>query len=269
MEKVATGIPGLDALMDSGIPKGFNVVIMGRPGTGKTIFGLQYLYNGALKGEGGLYITVDANSNLVREQGQTFGWDIKKLEDEKKLCILDIPLNRQLRFNLFKLVENKIKEYGVKRIVFDSLSSFMFNINQFNMQLPNIDNLTTISKEEIAYLEEDIGVRSDSVPKAVQRLKPDPQHYDIISVKRIVYLLFKEFSSLGTTNLVITSASSKNPDATVDGVSEFVSDGVIKLEAVDLGGGPARVVKIVKLRKIKNSMEANNFEITDKGIVVT
>ena len=116
-------------------PKGFNVLVVGRPGTGKTIFGLQYLYTGALKGENGLYVTIDAAGALTRQQAETLGWNFKKLESEKKICILDVPLNRQLRLNLFRLIETKVKEYNVKRIVFDSLSSFMFNINQLSERL--------------------------------------------------------------------------------------------------------------------------------------
>lgn len=270
MERTATGIPGLDPLVGGGLPRSFNILLVGRPGTGKTIFGLQYLYSGALTGENGLYVTVDSNGAMIRDQGETLGWNIKKLEDEKKLCILDIPLNRQLRLNLFKLIEKKVEEYNIKRIVFDSLSSFMFNINQFNIQLPNIDNLSMLSKEKIEYLEEDIGTRSAAVPEAVQRLKPDPMHYDIVSKKRIVYLVLKELSTLGTTNIIITSEAYEGKGKlTVDGVSEFVSDGLIRLEALDLGGGPSRTVKVLKFRQTKNSLETHNFEITDKGIVVT
>ena len=51
-------------------PEGFNVLLVGLPGTGKTIFGLQYLYNGALKGENGLYITVDSNGNYDKRSGR-------------------------------------------------------------------------------------------------------------------------------------------------------------------------------------------------------
>ena len=48
---------------------------------------------------------------MIRDQAETLGWDIKKLEDEKKLCILDVPLNRQMRLNIFRLIEAKVKQY--------------------------------------------------------------------------------------------------------------------------------------------------------------
>ena len=53
-DRVKTGVSGFDELVEGGIPKGFNVLITGLPGTGKTIFGLQYLYTGLKNGENGL-----------------------------------------------------------------------------------------------------------------------------------------------------------------------------------------------------------------------
>ena len=84
MDRVKTGIPGFDELIEGGIPKGFNVLLVGQPGAGKTIFGLQYLVNGAMQGENGLYISLDSPNEMVKSQGRRFGWDIDKLEREGK-----------------------------------------------------------------------------------------------------------------------------------------------------------------------------------------
>jgi KaiC/GvpD/RAD55 family RecA-like ATPase len=144
----------------------------------------------------------------------------------------------------------------------------MFNINQFNIHLPHIDDLTKLTKEDVEYLEEDIGVGGRAVPEIVQKLKPDPTHYDVLSTRRMIYLMFREFSALGTSNIVIASASSRNPEATVDGVSEFVADGVVKLESIDVGGGPSRILKVLKMRQTSNMLEFHNFDITSKGITI-
>ncbi len=263
VERVSTEVPGLDALMDGGIPKGFNVVVMGRPGTGKTILALQYLYNGALKGENGLYITVDSDGDIVRDQGEKFGWDVRKLEKEKKLCILEIPLNTRLRINLFGLIETKVKQFGAKRIVFDSLSSFIFNINQFTIQLPNINDLSELSREESSYLDEEVGIRSGSIPEAVQKLRPDPIHYDTVSRQRIVYLVFRELARLNTTNMIIASASAKNPGVTIDGVSEFAADGVIVLDVQQIAKKAERSIQVQKMRN--TGQELDSFMLTFSG----
>jgi KaiC/GvpD/RAD55 family RecA-like ATPase len=268
MDRVGTGIPGLDQLIGGGIPKGFNVLVSGRPGTGKTILALQYLCEGAKKGENGLYITVDANSHLVREQGKAFGWDIEKLEADKKIYILDVPLNMRQRLSIFTLIQSRIKEYNIKRIVFDSLSSFIFNMNQFVIDLPTIDTLSNLSKSDKEYFEYDIMNKQPS-SEGLDKIRPDPAHFEVNPEKRVIYLLFREFSMWGTTNFIVTSSSAENSESTVDGVSEFVSDGLIRLESIDLGGGPARTVKIPKMRYTKNSLETHNFEISERGIVVT
>lgn len=267
MERVETGIPGLDPLIDGGIPKGFNALVVGRPGTGKTIFGLQYIYNGILDGENGLYVTLDAKGELIRAQGNSFGWEIEKLEEDKKLCILDVPLNRQLRLNLFRLIENKVKEYNVKRIVFDSLPSFLFNINQFNIQLPNIDNLSAISRDSATYFEEDVIYKQSSMGD-LDSIRPDPVHYPANTKKRIIYLMFREFSTLGTTNIIITSSSPKSQDSTVDGVSEYICDGVFDLKALSIGETLSRTISVRKMRHTKVDGGIKSYDITPKGLAL-
>lgn len=269
MERVKTGIQGFDSLVEGGIPKGANLLLVGSPGTGKTIFGLQYLYTGTQNDERGLYITLDSRAEEIRDQGMQFGWDIKKLEDEKKIIFLEIPLNRQSRINIFKLIEDTIKKEGITRVVFDSLSSFIFNINQFILDLPTLDDLSGMSEGDKEYMGED-KLRKQYIPDDVlEKEKPDPKFYKSDNNKRNVYLMLREFSKIGTTNLLITSESYSGGELTVDGVSEYASDGVIKLELVDVGGGPSRLLKILKMRRTKNALEYHNFDITPKGITVT
>ena len=51
IERLSTGIPALDELIEGGIPRGFTVLVAGNPGTGKTILTSHFLYEGLLKGE--------------------------------------------------------------------------------------------------------------------------------------------------------------------------------------------------------------------------
>ncbi|HQM67594.1 MAG TPA: ATPase domain-containing protein, partial [Methanomassiliicoccales archaeon] len=59
MERVRTGIDGLDEMLYGGIPKGSTVVVMGSFGTGKIILGLQFLNQGLAEGEKGVFITLE------------------------------------------------------------------------------------------------------------------------------------------------------------------------------------------------------------------
>ncbi len=267
MERVSIGVPELDQLSGGGIPRGFNVLVVGRPGTGKTILGLQYLYDGTKKGENGLYITVDVNSGLIREQGKNFGWEIEKLEADRKLCILDVPLNMRQRLSIFNLIQSKIKEYDIKRIVFDSLSSFIFNMNQFIIDLPTIDNFSSLSQADKGYFEYDI-MNKQSTSDELNKIRPDPTHFEVNAEKRVIYLMFREFSAWGTTNLVITSSSADHPEATVDGVSEFVCDGIIDLKSLAIGETLSRTLSIKKMRHTSIDGGIKSYDITSKGITL-
>ena len=75
-ELVKTGIEGLDSILNGGIVRNAAVLISGNPGTGKSILGLQYLYNGVEKyDEGGLYLTFEESEDDIREAAESIGFD--------------------------------------------------------------------------------------------------------------------------------------------------------------------------------------------------
>ena len=84
---VKTGVPGFDSLFAKGIPKGSSVLIAGGPGTGKTIFCLQTLYNAATRGEKCLYMSFEENEEKLRQHMRDFGWDPAPLEKKGLLMI--------------------------------------------------------------------------------------------------------------------------------------------------------------------------------------
>ena len=58
LERISTGTPGLDSLIEGGIPKGSTILVAGNSGTGKTILCSQFIYDGlTTKDENGLYIS--------------------------------------------------------------------------------------------------------------------------------------------------------------------------------------------------------------------
>ena len=57
LSRISTGILGLDPLIEGGIPKGFNVLIAGNPGTGKTVLTSHFLLNGLENNENGIYVS--------------------------------------------------------------------------------------------------------------------------------------------------------------------------------------------------------------------
>jgi len=90
VDRVRTGITGLDDLIEGGFPAGRSTLISGACGTGKTIFSMQYIYQGAKKySEPGIYVTLDERPDFIRQDVLRFGWDLRKLEDENIIHIID------------------------------------------------------------------------------------------------------------------------------------------------------------------------------------
>ena len=127
--KVPTGIPGLDSLMGNGFEQGSINLISGKTGTGKSIFCLQFLVNGALKfGEKGLYITTEETADYVKKQARVFGWDLDSLEKEGMIKVIDYePFDID---TLTPKITEIVKETGAKRIVIDSVSMFELYISE-------------------------------------------------------------------------------------------------------------------------------------------
>ena len=130
MDRLKTLIPGLDGLIQGGIPEGSAVLISGGAGTCKTIFTLQYLYEGAVQEKDpGLFVTLESNVKNITWNMQNFNWDFKKLQDDKLLSIYRLKLDanadidEQIESEL-EIVASIVKEMGAKRLVIDSTTAF-------------------------------------------------------------------------------------------------------------------------------------------------
>ena len=126
IERISTGITGLDDEIEGGFVKDSVNLVAGSPGAGKTIFGVQFLMDGMRKGEPGLFLSFEEKKSNVYKYMSKFGWDLEKLEDEKKFFFL-----RYSPAQVYKLLEegsgitdNIIRQYGVKRICIDSITAF-------------------------------------------------------------------------------------------------------------------------------------------------
>jgi len=127
MEKTKTGIKGFDNLIEGGFPGGSVVLLSGTPGTGKTIFALEYLYNGAEKfGEKGIYVTFEEKAEDLKKQAMQFGWDFEKLEKQNKIKILEIPAS-SITNNIVKEITDTVNKFKIQRLVVDSVSTISIN----------------------------------------------------------------------------------------------------------------------------------------------
>ncbi len=236
MNRVPTGITGLDELIESGLPEGRSLLLSGACGTGKTIFSMQYIYQGAKKyGEPGIYVTLDERPDLIRQDVLRFGWDLRKLEDQNMIQIIDasiarlgIPSEEEFAmpatgFDLDKLLLEMMrisKKIGAKRCIIDSIPALGFNFENVN-----------------------------DIRKAILKLS---------------YLLMRT----GVTSILTSEIQEGAKGFGKYGVEEYVVDGVIVLHYMGIGTQSNRTLHIRKMRATKHSEDLHPIEITDKGIVV-
>lgn len=236
LERVKTGIKGFDELIEGGLPKGRTFLVTGGCGTGKTIFGIEYLYNGATKfKEPGIYVTLDERPSLIREDCAKMGWDLRKLEDANLLTIIDGSMARigmpseeefslpSTGFDIDKLlleIMRTVKRTGATRIVIDSIAS--------------------------------IGVTMDD-NKDIRR-----------TILKLSYMLMRS----NATSILISEMNEKEGGFGRYGVEEYVTDGVIVLYYMGIGTQSNRTLHIRKMRATKHSEDIHPLEITEKGLVV-
>jgi KaiC/GvpD/RAD55 family RecA-like ATPase len=138
--RAPSGIPGLDELLGGGFPQGRTIMVIGEPGSGKTILSSQFLINGMEAfGENGAFVSLKDSRHFCYREMQMFGWNFSTAEKNGKFAFVDVSPVRAVPsevkvgkltigkqdFSLVSLVEamlNSVKTVGASRIVVDSLS---------------------------------------------------------------------------------------------------------------------------------------------------
>jgi len=118
--RIATGIAGLDEAISGGYPRSSLIMLSGKCGTGRTTFGLQFLIEGAKKGENGVFVTLEKEPQEVMAHAMGYSWEAKKYFEKKMVSVVKPDMHR---FDSFKkALEEEIYRAGAKRIVIDSFS---------------------------------------------------------------------------------------------------------------------------------------------------
>lgn len=124
IERIRTGVPGLDEVLGGGIPKDSLFLIAGPAGVGKTVMCVQIVYNNVLQGKRAVFVSFDEGRKLI-EYMKGFGWDLEALINEGKLALLDFVA---------------IKERGVP----DYVNIILQRIQEMKAEIAVIDSLTTL-----------------------------------------------------------------------------------------------------------------------------
>jgi KaiC/GvpD/RAD55 family RecA-like ATPase len=240
-----TGIKGFDELIEGGIPEGSAVLFTGNPGTGKTIFALEFLYNGATKfNEKGLYVSFEERADEIKSQAKQFGWDFEKLEKAKKVQILSISV-ADITSETAQDIINICRKDGIKRLAIDSISTIAINapIYATHKELTVRDVL----KEDVFF---------------------SPPIMGEMIVKRFIYTFIDNLKDLQSTTKMLVSESTESGAFPENALAEFLADGVIHITFESMGGAYSRSLLIRKMRQTKNDEDIHPVEIAKSGIIV-
>ncbi len=232
IRRVKVGIPGMDEILNGGIPERNVVLLSGGPGTGKSIFGQQYLWQGLQQDEPGVFVALEEHPVQVRRNMEQFGWAVKPYEESGKFAIVDAftaGIGRASKYERYVVTDPSDEE-----LLIDVLREAIEDIAAVRVV---VDSVTTlfISKPVLG--------------------------------RRIVLKLKKLLSGLGTTSLLISQISVGEIGFGGPGV-EHAADGIIRLDLDEINGELQRSLIVWKMRGTRHSMKRHPFEITDKGIIV-
>ncbi len=240
METVETGIPGFDQLISGGFPAGRVILLVGGPGSGKTILSSQFLIKGLSElDENAVFVSLDEGKKHYFDEMLSFGWDFKKFEDEGKFVFIDAT--RMSRTTL--LAEKFGKEKS----------------NLREKQLP-IDRLVEKLETEIHR----IGAKRVVVDTLATLFQRFP---DAMERRAAIVDLFESLSELGSTTLVTSELGRLGLNRKVS-VEEYLAHGVILTQTMFSGGVTSRALQIQKMRGVKINPNVVPYTIDRNGIEV-
>lgn len=143
--KAMTQIPGLDGVLEGGLPLGRTTLINGGPGAGKTVLGLEFLCRGAVAGEPGVFVTFEEGAEAMRRNAMSMGWDLPALERANKVAIVEARFSGEEVLSgdfdilgLLAIVGGHVKRIRARRVVMDALDVLL---RVFNDQRRERDEL--------------------------------------------------------------------------------------------------------------------------------
>ena len=229
MDKVKTGIKGMDSLLDGGIPKGRIILLSGSSGTGKTIFVSHFIKEGVKNDENCVYVTLEQSKDKLIEDLKNIGIDFDDMQKKNKLKLIGGPVAHINFFkqktkatfeDLTKEMEEIIKQSSASRFVLDSTNLF-----------------TMLFDDD------------------VERRK---------ALANLVAMLDK----VKCTSILTCEVKENSNAISWHGFEEFVVDGVIVLHRIPFENMFERAVSVLKMRGVGHSQKVGLVTITKDGMEV-
>jgi circadian clock protein KaiC len=139
LQKVPTGIHGLDEIMCGGFPKGRTTLVCGGAGSGKTLFGMQFLIRGAIdRGAPGVFVSFEESESDLAGNFASLGFDLNRLQQEQKILIDHVRVERaeieetgeyDLE-GLFVRLGHAVDTIGAQHVVLDTLEALFAGFSE-------------------------------------------------------------------------------------------------------------------------------------------
>ncbi len=232
--RLSSGLPGLDSMLDGGFNRGRVILVLGEPGTGKTIICSQYLHYGAAeKGEHSMFIGMNEPKSRFLKEMLALGMDFAELESEGKFRYIDATEVRKIPeqakvgriavggrelglVNLLSTIQDAMAKFEPTRIAVDSMSDLVF-------RFPSVEERRPVVLDLIETLQESSATS----------------------------LLTSELLSTGEERLL-------QPE-------EYLAEGVLLMRTLRKG---VRTIQILKMRGSKVDTHPRPYVITGKGLEV-
>lgn len=128
VEDIKTGVHGLDEILNGGVVENSTTLVSGNPGSGKSILGLQFIYNGVeLFGERGIYLSFEENETDLREAAESLGFDNWQQHVENgdiRVYDKQVLLRENDFSSSLELLLSDLGDEDCERLVLDSLTMF-------------------------------------------------------------------------------------------------------------------------------------------------
>jgi circadian clock protein KaiC len=146
IDRCPTGIVGFDKLCQGGFVRNSDNLVVGGPGSGKSTFLLQFLWNGVTQfNENGLYCSFEPEITETLNDAMTYGWDFSGLSSEGRMKFMRFAPQTaidELKSELRKVISKN----NVRRICFDPISVLALNLNESGKIRQTIFDLSSLMK---------------------------------------------------------------------------------------------------------------------------
>lgn len=231
MDKLPTGVPGVDLITHGGLPRGRTTLVAGTSGSAKTVFAVQFLAAGAREGDAAVFVTLEERPDDLRLHARSLGFDIDELEAGGLWRFVDASPTWETAEStvageydlggLMARIEHAVRQIGARRVVVDSVGGLF-------AQVPSAD-----------------------------------------VVRRDLLRLALVFKQLGVTALLISERDAEYGPTGRYGVEDFIADNVVILRNVLDLGERRRTMEVLKLRGTSHQRGEYPFSVIDgEGLFV-